>query len=633
MNRLLAFICGLMLTSSAFAQYGSGTGGYGSVAVTAQTIAAAGGVTNGSVSSFSSLTTTLNASGQIGNGIGGSGSAIDWFGGIRTQPSSGGQYDFLTPGGVNALDIYGATQTIPLSFNRNLGNIWEFPLWADPVNKQNSGFQAVAIGIYGRHGGYGSTLEGLPGDSKGITPAMPLPPLIIDAYTGEGNNTNELAITNLLTLAANSGLIAAYTNGGGQVWLHLDDNTKYWNANRDANGYLSINTNNFPDGTNFANVVHSYGVKLMVTEYWYPYPTNQVNVNFSGITAGYPAMPAMTPNKVHVDISKMYDCGLDGLRLSDTGAGSGPSGPYFDSVRSVNENILNPYTFGGVSAMFPYGYVNGSFGKARTTPLALEILTLSLGDTPNEIQGSANIIDHDTGTFNGYISSTTNIIAWMSRWRATMQYEIPLRGTGHYGEAMNQFTEQSGDMSVNDTRTCLTFNALGDAKTYFTLTSTNSSLASRLPNFLANATNAAMISVQVDPLCSIPFKVYDNGATNISVWCKPLVGGSVAVGLVNETAVSSNITFTLSSLQLDNSKSYAALDIWSNVTFSVGNTITYTNAPAQSVAFLKIFPASLTNYSPWTWTPVAGQVIIRNSNNWAYAITTSSTNAAYKINP
>ena len=40
-----------------------------------------------------------------------------------------------------------------------------------------------------------------------------------------------------------------------------------------------------------------------------------------------------------------------------------------------------------------------------------------------------------------------------------------------------------------------------------------------------------------------------------------------------------------------------------------------------------------TNYTPSLWTPVPGSVIFRASNNWMYAISQYSTNAAFKIGP
>ena len=40
-----------------------------------------------------------------------------------------------------------------------------------------------------------------------------------------------------------------------------------------------------------------------------------------------------------------------------------------------------------------------------------------------------------------------------------------------------------------------------------------------------------------------------------------------------------------------------------------------------------------TNYTPSLWTPVPGSVILRASNNWMYAISQYSTNAAFQIGP
>lgn len=69
------------------------------------------------------------------------------------------------------------------------------------------------------------------------------------------------------------------------------------------------------------------------------------------------------------------------------------------------------------------------------------------------------------------------------------------------------------------------------------------------------------------------------------------------------------------------STTYIAGTVYSGNGF-IGNSLVATNG----------FQCA-TNYVPSTWTPVPGSVILRASNDWMYAITMHSTNAAFKIAP
>lgn len=643
MKRLFTILF-LVCSIPAFAQLGSQTGAYGSVGLTAAQIAAnlpGSVVTNGSSPTFTHLFTSDSGTFEIGNGIGGANAAIDPFVGFRVQPPSGANngYYFYNQGGSSQLSRYGTVNALSTGQNisdpvtgSHLPFWWDFG-WGDPSAWSYGGYNNIAVTREGIYGGDGSVLEGLPNERNEIGLAMPLPPFVLTSFFAAGINTNEVAITNMLAMCAASGLTAAITNSGGQLWVNLDDTTFFFNQHRDAQGYLSINLTNFPDGSNFAAVVHSYGANLIGTLYWYKYPTNEVDYTAQGgFTVGYPGYPAMTPNSVDSDVSKIYDMGFDGLRVADIGIASA-TGAQMAYSRRVLDADLNPLSLGAFKLAYGTRTVDG--GKGMTKPIALEMLTTRIGYTTPSLYKQCNLVDHDASGFPGYISSSINEVAWMQNWRGSFNYEIPFRGPGHYGQAATSFITGTvpEDLSLGDTRLALTMDSIGLAKVMFGFQNTNVPLTTIMPNFVSQATNAAFLGVLFDSLCQPPVKIFDNGPTNTSAWCRPLNNGAVALALVNESANPTNITFNLASCGLDTSKQYAALDVWSNLTYVAGASYTYSNVPALSAALVKIYPAALTNYMPWTWTPIPQQVIYRGSNNWEYAITTGGTNAAYKINP
>ena len=69
-----------------------------------------------------------------------------------------------------------------------------------------------------------------------------------------------------------------------------------------------------------------------------------------------------------------------------------------------------------------------------------------------------------------------------------------------------------------------------------------------------------------------------------------------------------------------------------NATYIAGNVYAGGGVIGTSLIATNGFQCS-TNYTPSLWTPVPGSVIFRASNNWMYAISQFSTNAAFKIGP
>jgi len=69
-----------------------------------------------------------------------------------------------------------------------------------------------------------------------------------------------------------------------------------------------------------------------------------------------------------------------------------------------------------------------------------------------------------------------------------------------------------------------------------------------------------------------------------------------------------------------------------NAAYIAGNVYAGGGITGTSLVATNGFQCS-TNYTPSLWTPVPGSVLFRASNNWMYAITKFSTNAAFKIGP
>jgi len=565
-----------------------------------------GNVVSNAPSWLTTLQTTLNAPLDLGYGIGGTTAGIDAYAGLRVQPGNGtgNGYQFLDQGANNLLNIWGGVGSI--SLGQNLGDIsgasmpfWQILQWGDPVNGgwSHVGYQGCAISDYGIHGGNGGTLEDLPISAQEIATAMPTPPMFMTSTFAGGMNTNEIQITNMIGNAALCGLIAAVTNNGGQFWVHLDDRANFFNVHRDgsAQNLLQVNTTGFPDGSNFVSMVHNYwGAYVMATMYSFPYPTNEVDMFGSpSFGSGYPFFPALTPNSIDFDISKLYDFGLDGLRVADNLATVGGQQAY---SRHVADALLYPVYLGNyTTGKVPYSLMVTNGGKGRLVPLATEMMGYSIGGVIPSMMKEANLIDHDVDVSYPFPGAQTNI-TWqthrsMQNFRGLMQYEVPMRGPGHFGQATTSFNNT--DMTLNEVRLALTCDAIALAKVQFSYNQVlGTGLGVQRPNFLLCVTNPAFLQVLFDKTCQLPYSVFDNGWSNTSAWCRPLGGGSFALSLVNETILFSNLTVNLGACRMPTNTTYLVTDVWSNLLYTVSSpTFTYTNVAPTNCALLVFRPA------------------------------------------
>lgn len=573
-----------------------------------------GNVVSNAPSWLTTLQTTLVAPLDLGYGIGGTTAGIDAYAGLRVQPTAGAGcgYLFYDQGGNVFDNIWG--QTNALSLGQNIGDatgnslpFWQFWQWGDPGAAQgwtHIGYAGDAVTVYGIHGGSGGTLEDLPTAANEIAAAMPTPPFFMTTTWGTavpGQNTNEIQVTNMIGGAAAAGIIAAVTNAGGQFWVHMDDSANFFNPHRDATAQnlLQINAAAFPDASNYVGVVHTnWGAKVLATLYTYPYPTNEVDEwgAAPSFGSGYPYTPALTPNSIDYDISKLYDFGLDGLRIADNRASVGGQQAY---SRHVTDAVLYPLFLGNyTTGKIPYSLMVTNAGKGVTAPMATEMFAYAVGGVAPSLFKQANLIDHDVDVGYPWPGAYTNITlqTWrsMQNFRGIMQYEAQYRGPGHFGQASTSFSLQ--DFAVNDTRVILTCDAIAMAKVQFSYNvPSGTGLVAQRPNFVANATNAAFLQVLFDKTCQLPFNIYDNGWSNTSAWCRPLASGAFAVGLMNETAVFSNMTVNLGACRVPTNANYVVSDVWSNTSYVCSaNTFTYTNVAPTNCALLVFRPAPQT---------------------------------------
>ena len=603
------------------AQVNAGTEPY--LYVTPKTLAGAGVITqNVSAAVLGGLTISNSTYGSLvmQKGAGASDVQLDTYqGALRTllAPANvgagGNSWIWQEAAGYSYLTWWGGTSSLIECWNNPSGNnsLWGgvspihvFASAADEYKLYNHGFFNLPITDYGIRGGSLMAGEDVPIHGNEIIAADPTCPVVMSTYIGLALNTNEVAASNCLQLAANAGVIAAVTNAGGTFWLHTDDSCLIFNTNRNAQGELSINTNNFPSGSNFANVVHNFGAKWRGTTYYYPFPTNTIYGNGQWMTnvPGSPYSPFMSLNTIQLDVSKFYDFGMDGIRVADV-QNTG-TGVWLATSRWLAENVLMPYCYLGQQTKLAYSAPADAStgGKGRYVPLDTEILTTQMGFNPAQCVPQVNIIGHDyvyNGLFPGQQTNAINLIKWMSEMRNAYYTEIPMLGPGHYRSHNCQFF--ANDYSTLDARNALTITWASLAQLQFGCNYTNATLAAARPNFLTNVTNSVFMKMFCDSLSSRPVKVFDYGVTNCSAYFRQLNAGAYGVAIFNESPNQTNQTIYFTNLFANPTVLYTVQDVWSNQTYTVtGSSFTSTNIPAQGCALLylttrapNLLPASI----------------------------------------
>ena len=494
-------------------------------------------------------------------------------------------------------NAYGKTDNILFGFNtRQIDPYYTWNAWGNPqfISQNNgvNGWAGIPVTTYSPfNGGYGSTLEGLPVDGLENANALPLPPMALSTFSnGAQANQDQSVVTNMANNIFTNGLITALTNAGVPLIFHMDASTLILATNRDANGYLAINTNLFPLGTNFAPLIHNMGMLLEGTMYSYPFPTNQINVNLLGApTQGTNCMPAMSVNTVRQDISKCYDFGWDAIRIAD---GNGTPASNLQMARQVAEAVLYPWDFTNKwNVIFSVKKANG--GKGAVRPMATEFLFSGPENIPSSAQSLANFIGCDTSGDNwtGQITGGTAVQNSMNTFRWIYNAHAARIRPGHYPPAtMNGFW--GADHPKLETQVSLTQAAMSSCLVNFGFTT---NMALELPNLLPYITNTTWLAIRTDPKVNRFYAVYDSGFSNISCYYKPLNGGKIAVAMFNEFAAATNMTVNFTNIGGVNGQAYSVVSAW-DTNLNVGTfTGSYTHSngvPGGGAALLLLTPAA-----------------------------------------
>lgn len=433
------------------------------------------------------------------------------------------------------------------------------------------------VNLYGAIGGDGTTLSNLFSLSEPFdaVAALPVPQLIISTYFYDATS-HEYEVSNLVSQYNSSGVNAAW---GGGMWINLQG----WTAtNRDANGNITWDTNNFPDGMPWLiNYCHTNGFKV------------EMYVNHLVNSSPFPPYLSSATNKFN-DVVTILKWGADGLDDEETG--SAPSGDISDYVGNHTYNwvFTNNYNFERwqlLSTLRAIEYcrnlTNTSYNAAgewtngyANTLISRNPVELLFGGQYSWLYNRANAnrfymqsigaqVVIDGGYYNFAVSVAANTMFGSLVDTATNFLPSP----GHYVNGVQCFFNQEGhpDFFTNLlTATCMmTWTPTGNQ-----LASTNGYIATALKNPL-------IISIYKDPLVN-PAVLWTNvpsGEAVLQVRTKRLVNGKYALWLWNR----STNTTTIAPVNLRSAFGLAAdynfQDVWYNTTTASTNGLLSVSVP------------------------------------------------------
>lgn len=560
------------------------------------------------------------------NGAVGSGVGLKTYQGnqfLYTAASKG--HVWVMPGGGTFRDAVGADNSFLGSLGNDFNNsipeklfrLNSYEVQADTVNGDDAN---RPVSIYGRWlGGSAATLNNLPINGNEIVQAMPLPPIQFTTWSASAN-MDETRLVNYVAQFTTNGVFNAFTNAQLDVWLHLDGNCPVVTNTR-VGGKLAINTGKFPSGTNLFTSFHAQGLKIALTMYGWPYPTNEVDFSeFTGQPgSGTTFTPAMSLINLKSDVETMYDWRLDAIRWSDVGSSVG----YYNSfsLELINA-ILTPRQNSILNRAWTDGLTTGRTNRA----MAVEFLTSIIGTAPPQLWNRVNWILHDQGTASPLTISGTlpTEVRIMNGFRGELAYEVPLASKGHFVPGLS-FTDSDGDGTTEQDRMVLSaaLTLVGGLQISW---QTNSTFNATFPNLGAELTNATFLKIWADPLCSPPVRLWDNGATNSSAWKRDLVGGALAVFLPSEGFTTNSQTVTWSQLNLPTNSFYNIYSVWGSTNVGIAQN-NFTISVPKGCRLLYLTPGASLTYTRTNFN--SGQVYANNSgNDWLVTANAILTEAA-----
>jgi hypothetical protein len=387
-----------------------------------------------------------------------------------------------------------------------------------------------------------------------------------------GSNPTEAYVSNIMFTTKSTGLY-----NYGYHWIFIDDG--WGSTNRDANGNVQWNTNKFPSGSNFVNIVHQMGFKLGL----YTDGGNPDGLTTSGSQA------ASDAGHIVQDVNQFLNWGVDGGKWD---------------VPVLNLEL-------GASALAtntakPFYLICGDVFVDR-------VVNARWVSMMNAFRGIAD----------GDLTSFRSLLAWCDEYDTNGFYRWI--GPGHVydfdGIGANADVEPG---TFRGSQGQIVMDAISSGVMLHSLSDNNGRVGTLGASY--QLTNSSVLEIQADPAVIAGQRVMQTN--NVDVWLKPLgsaVGPQFAVGLICRSA-SSNITVTIpfdsSGLNLPVMQpgaypaGYSVYDCISNLWLSPGpsSSVTMILTNHQS-ALLRLYPgaAVTTNYlQPFIYAPTLSAIV--NSN-------------------
>ena len=328
----------------------------------------------------------------------------------------------------------------------------------------------------------------------------------------------------------------------------------------------------------------------------YPYNAqNYVRDWLNTLSSQNSLQPVITPNTIEYDISMLYAWGVDGVTLADN---TGWQGEYNLLTRKVASAILAPIIQNN------YRTASRSDLKAQAAnlaPMSYRQYVQYLGCNSPQLLQSVNSINFDQGPnnpgypFPGAITNNPDPAIYLMNWFRCIytNYSTGIAYPPTAGFALG------GGGAIDATPTNivqlkLATSAMLRGSTWVAMDyyHTNNTLQVAHPTLFPFLTNSYFISILKD-MTARCYPVVDLGATNVSVWAKPLAAQSYAIWAFNESNGVANISVPLSAIGSTNQywNVFDAFNLTNYSTTQISGSLSLTLA-ATNGYLLKLTPAN-----------------------------------------
>jgi len=343
--------------------------------------------------------------------------------------------------------------------------------------------------------------------------------------------------------AAADNLVATGMKDAGYVYVNIDDT---WEGQRDADGVLHTNEK-FPDMKALADYVHSKGLKIGI----YSGPGNATCQKFPA-SYQHEQQDVQTWSKWGFDYIKYDWCSYSSIDSSRTEI-TGLQKPYL-VMRSALDKADRDFVF----SLCQYGWGNvwewgGQVGGN------LWRVTGDITDTWASMSGI------------GFAQTGHEAYAGPGHWNDT---DMLVVGKVGWGRAL-----RDSKLTPNEQLTHITLWSMQAAPLII------GADLSQIDEFTTNLLgNPEVVAIDQDPLGKAASRLTQTG--RVEVWARPLIDGTMAVGLFNRDIVAQKISVKWSDLGLSGSQ--PVRDLWMRKDLGAAHDSFAIEVPRHGAALVKI---------------------------------------------